>query len=576
MRISEAVSDIRNQNLVLPEFQREYVWSREQAKQLLVSLTLKYPVGGLLFWKTQDPPELKNLDKVPERLGTVQVILDGQQRLTTLYMLATGEIPPYYVSRDINTDIRDLYYNLEDGDFQYFQPVRMRDNPRWVQVTDCFNGNSVNVFSIAQKTVGKDEAAFQQAQLYESHLNKLKGIREINLPVQMVPPEASLDDAIDVFDRVNSLGTKLTDAELALTHVTGKWSQARRTLKAKMDQLQQQRFEFDLTFMTRALVCTVTDHALFEQIHPVKRPELEEGWLKLSKILDYTIGVLPGRAHIHSTRDMSSTNPLIPIVRYLSLHGGKFQSESSLRKALHWLYLAQVHQRYTGQTDSRLEHDVTVVNREDSPWPSLLDQIVDQRGRTEVVPADFEGRGAGHPLYRMSFILAKANSAVDWFNGILLTTPMGDSYGIHSHHIFPQSALYQSGYSSDSHLNRQMVNAIANRAFLSGPTNLTIGSRLPEDYLPEVEARYPGALESQFIPMDSQLWRLDRYSDFLGARRELLSAGLNRMFETLTTDGRAFKCTAPGRPHQHGGRVGSRVQEYSAVGCSGEQTKQEP
>ena len=105
MQISEAVSDIRNQNLVLPEFQREYVWSKEQAKQLLVSLTRKYPVGGLLFWKTQDPPELKNVDTIPERLGTVQVILDGQQRLTTLYMLIDGDIPPYYRPRDITNDM---------------------------------------------------------------------------------------------------------------------------------------------------------------------------------------------------------------------------------------------------------------------------------------------------------------------------------------------------------------------------------------------------------------------------------------------------------------------------------------
>ena len=536
MLISEAVSDIRNQNLVLPEFQREYVWSREQAKQLLVSLTRKYPVGGLLFWKTQEPPELKNVDTMPESLGTVQVILDGQQRLTTLYMVITGEIPPYYLIRDITNDIRDLFYNLDDGDFQYFQPVRMRDNPRWVRVVDCFKGDSVNVFSIAQRVVGADEAAFEQAQLYESNLSKLRGIRDVDLPIQVIPTEASLDDAIDVFDRLNSLGTKLTDAELALTHVTGKWSQARRTLKAKMDQLNQQRFAFDLTFMTRALVCTVTGHALFEHIHAVERSRLEEGWQGLSHILDYAASILPSRAHIHSTRDMSSTNPLIPVVRFLSLHGGKFQSESSLRRALHWLYLSQVHGRYAGQTDSRLEHDVTVVNREDSPWQSLLNQIVDQRGRTEVLPDDFEGRGAGHPLYRMSLVLAKANGAVDWFNGISLTTPIGDSYGIHSHHIFPQSRLYQNGFSSDSHVDRQMVNAIANRAFLSGPTNLSIGNRIPEDYLPEVEARYPGALESQFIPIDSQLWKLHRYRDFLRARRELLAEGLNSMFDTLASD----------------------------------------
>ena len=58
MRVSELISDIRNRDLVLPEFQREYVWTKEQAKQLLVSLIKKYPVGGILLWKTQTPPDL--------------------------------------------------------------------------------------------------------------------------------------------------------------------------------------------------------------------------------------------------------------------------------------------------------------------------------------------------------------------------------------------------------------------------------------------------------------------------------------------------------------------------------------
>jgi uncharacterized protein with ParB-like and HNH nuclease domain len=84
VKINLLLDDIRNRDLVLPEFQREYVWSREQAKQLMVSLFKGYPVGSLLFWKTDDPPELKNLDELPEKLETVQIILDGQQRLTTL------------------------------------------------------------------------------------------------------------------------------------------------------------------------------------------------------------------------------------------------------------------------------------------------------------------------------------------------------------------------------------------------------------------------------------------------------------------------------------------------------------
>ena len=146
MKIRELLDSIRKQDLVLPEFQREYVWKREQSKQLMVSLLKDYPVGGLLFWKTDEPPELKNIDDLPEKLGTIQVILDGQQRLTTLYLLVNGDIPPFYSEKDIQYDPRVLYYNIENGDFQYYQATKMKDNPVWFRVIDCFNDNDINVF----------------------------------------------------------------------------------------------------------------------------------------------------------------------------------------------------------------------------------------------------------------------------------------------------------------------------------------------------------------------------------------------------------------------------------------------
>ena len=537
MRISELVSDIRNRDMVLPEFQREYVWSREQAKQLMVSLTKKYPVGGILLWKTQNPPELKNVDASKPRLGTYQLILDGQQRLTSLYMLMTGEIPPYYTSDDITVDIRNLYFNLDDGDFQYYQPVRMRDEPTWVRVIDCFNDAGNIGFDIADSVFSDKDAQYAAAaRKYTDNLNKLKSVVNIDLPEQIIPADASLDQAIDVFDRVNRQGTKLTDAELALTHVTGKWPQARKVIKAKIDSFAEANFEFDLTFMTRSLTVLATDHALFERIHEVPRDRLEATWSRLSNILDYLVNVLSTQAFIHSTQDLSTTNALVPLVKYIDINGGKFPTQQSMNNGIHFLYTALILQRYTGQTDQRLERDVGIIVRETNPWNSLLDQIVDQRGRKRVTSNDFEGRGTSHPLYKMSYILAKSRQAVDWFNGINLGIQVGDRYRIHSHHIFPQSVLYQNGFDSNNHVHIQFVNAIANRAFLTGETNLQISNRLPEDYLPEVEEKYPGALESQLIPPDRNLWKLENYRDFLSARRQLISEKLDQYLDGLVTE----------------------------------------
>jgi hypothetical protein len=536
MKISELIDSIHKRDLVLPEFQREYVWTKEQAKQLMVSLVRGYPVGSLLIWKTDQPPELKNIDKLPEKLGMIQVILDGQQRLTTLYMLLLGEIPPYYKPQDIQTDPRGLYYNLESGDFQYYQVSKMKDNPLWWPVEACFNDKAINIFEIAKKIATGEEEAFHLAQRYNEHFTKLNSIKSIDLPVQTVPYHAPLNDAIDIFDRVNSQGTKLTDAELALTHVTSKWPQARRNMKAKIDELDNVYFNFDLTFMIRVLTGVVTRRALFETIHDRTRDEVEEGWKTVSKILDYLTTILPQHAFVNSTDDLNTTNILVPIVVYLSLNGGRFANAMSLKHGIHWMYAAQIWARYTAQTDQRLEHDVSLVVREQMPWDSLRDQIVDQRGRIEVKANDFEGRGVQHPLYRMTLILAKAHNAIDWFNGASLVAPHGKAYQIHSHHIFPQSTLYKNGYDPDNHLHRMIVNEIANRAFLTADSNLAIGSKLPEKYLPEVEEKYPGALVKQFIPMDPGLWRVERYDEFLEARRELIAHKINEFMKALISE----------------------------------------
>ena len=299
MRIQEFLDEIRKKDVVLPEFQREYVWSREQAKQLVVSLYKRYPVGSLLLWKTDSPPELKNLNATPDKLGTVRVLLDGQQRMTTLHMLLYGDIPIFYSEADIENDPRDLFFHLESGDFQYFQQSRMAGDPMWRRVVDCFCDKSLSVIAIANESADNPTEKLDLSKRLNDNLNQLRSILDMELPEQIVPHHASLDDAIDIFDRVNSQGTKLTEADLALTPVTGKWPQARRVMKKKIDECGYRHFAFGLTFMTRALTAVATGRALFETIHGRNKQDLEEGWQKLSVILDYLMSLLPSHASIH-------------------------------------------------------------------------------------------------------------------------------------------------------------------------------------------------------------------------------------------------------------------------------------
>lgn len=108
MSITEQLGKIESSEIVVPEFQREYVWTKQQAKSLFESLYKKWPTGGFLFWrvKKNEAPALKNVEYSADDTDRIDLILDGQQRLTALYLLINDKVPPYYSEEDIKYDPR--------------------------------------------------------------------------------------------------------------------------------------------------------------------------------------------------------------------------------------------------------------------------------------------------------------------------------------------------------------------------------------------------------------------------------------------------------------------------------------
>ena len=541
MELRQILDGVESLEMVMPEFQREYVWPIEDAKQLFVSMFNGYPTGCLLFWETENPPEIKNKAIDTSKLGLTKVILDGQQRLTTLFMIIKGKIPPYYTSEDILNDPRHLYFDVLNGDFQFYQKKRMDNNPVWRNVTDCFNEDLVDSFDIAESYCNiNEECDFRlTSKMIAKNLSKLLGIQKMIYPILTVPKSATIDDAIDVFDRVNSKGTKLTDAELVLTHITGRWPKARRVLKDKLFKLKDVGFEFNLDFFTRCMVINLTKSALFKKNSKLKYENFTEeeyinSWNKISKALDYLIPVLQQDALISSTNDLSTNNVLVPIISYLVDNDNKFKGKMKYQ-FLYWMFLSLIWRRYSGQTDARLDKDIHIIHRDNNVIMSLVKEIEEDRGRLDVKETDMEGRTAGHPLYKMLYIVTKSNKAIDWANGGSIYGTLGDYYSIQSHHIFPQAYLYRNGFDSDNMIHKKQVNEIANRAFITRDTNYQISDKSPSDYLPVIQDNYPNALKKQFIPEDKNLWNAESYPEFLRQRRIWIANEMNNFLESLKT-----------------------------------------
>ena len=142
MKISQILDKIDENQLFVPAFQREYVWKKEDAKQLIRSLLREYPTGTMLTWETNNPPELKGPHKYSTTQGSVKLILDGQQRITTLYLLIRGSLPPYYTDEEVQNNIKGLNINLLTMELEYYKKTRMMNDPLWVNITDIFQSNT--------------------------------------------------------------------------------------------------------------------------------------------------------------------------------------------------------------------------------------------------------------------------------------------------------------------------------------------------------------------------------------------------------------------------------------------------
>ncbi len=537
MKIAQLLEAIKELEVVIPEFQREYVWNLDQSKELMVSLFKNYPTGSILTWETNNPPEIKNNAVKKDKMGWIKVLLDGQQRITTLYLFIKGELPPYYTEKDIMNDPRHLYFNLQTAEFNYYQKQKMKENPFWKSVVDCFN-EKFDAFTLMESLkIDDGQEKLKIGRIVNQNLNKLRGIVDVDYFVQSVPQGVAIDESIDIFDRVNSQGTKLTDAELVLTHIAGKWPQVRREMKKEMQEYEKAGFLFQLDFLTRCMVVILTNSALFEKMtdeiyQKITEEDYKKGWTKLVKILNYLIPILKQSAYIGGSDDLNTNNVLVPMVARLSARGGSFQSVDK-NMFLYWMFLALIWGRYSGQTDQRLDRDVYLAINSQNPVDDLINEIEDQRGRTEIKPSDLEGRGSGHPLHRMLYIVSKYNKAIDWANGGSLQDTMGDYYNIHSHHIFPRAFLYRNGYDFENHLDKKKVNEIANKAFITRDTNFDISDKDPKNYLKEVNEKYPEALTQQFIPDDKNMWEAGNYDNFLITRRKLIADAINSFLQSI-------------------------------------------
>ncbi len=524
MKISTILDHIDSGHIALPEFQRGYVWNRDQVRAFFDSLYRRHPVGGLLVWVTESNTAAHR-GEAPVAAGVVKLLLDGQQRVTSLYGVVRGEPPRFF---DGNAQaFTGLQFNLGSETFSFYQPVTMKDDPVWIDVTRLMQGGTAGLGAFATQ-LSNDPATAGKVGEYIGRLSSLLSITDIELHEEHVTgADKSIDVIVDIFNRVNSGGTKLSKGDLALAKICAEWPEARDEMKTRLKKWTDAGYSFNLDWLLRSVNAVLTGEARFQFLHDKSSQDIRDALDRATDHIDTCLNLIAGRLGLDHDRVIFGRYALPIMVRYLDVHRGPL-SEKDRDKLLFWFVHAGMWGRFSGSTETYLDQDLATLDVPEQGVDRLLDQLRLWHGALRVEPGHFTGWSLGARFYPVLYLLTRMGEARDWGTGLPLTASLlGKMNRLEVHHIFPKSQLYKRGY------KRPEVNALANYCFLTKDTNLSIRNRTPEVYFPEIEDKHPGALASQWIPMDRYLWRIDNYRDFLEARKAMLAAEANRRLAEL-------------------------------------------
>lgn len=543
MKISTILDHIDSGHMALPEFQRGYVWNRDQVRGLFDSLYRRHPVGGLLVWATESKTAAHRGDG-PLVAGVVKLLLDGQQRMTSLYGVVRGKPPKFF---DGNAQaFTGLRFHLEGEVFEFYQPVKMKDDPLWIDVTELMQKGTAGLGEFIGRLTALPDHAPKLGD-YVARLSRMLGITDVDLHIEEVTgADKSLDVVVDIFNRVNSGGTKLSKGDLALAKICADWPEGRDTMKAKLKEWAKADYHFTLDWLLRSVNTVLTGEAKFQYLHEKTADEVKDALVRASKHVDTSLNLIAGRLGLDHDQVFFGRFAVPVMARYLDQRQAQKlapMGEKERDKLLFWYVQAAMWGRFSGSTESFIDQDLAALDGKEGGLDKLLEQLRLWHGGLRAEAGHFTGWSLGARFYPVLYLLTRMGAARDWGTGLpLKANLLGKMSRLEVHHIFPKAQLYKREH------KRPEVNALANFCFLTKDTNLDISDRLPEEYFPKIEAAHPGALASQWIPTDPALWKIERFRDFLEARKALLADELNRRMEELLHGDTAWLAKAAAMP----------------------------
>ena len=574
--INALVENIDSGELSLPDLQRPFVWKRSRVRDLFDSLYHGYPAGYFLFWSTPAPVDSHKVGTSPGVLKGLKMIVDGQQRLTSLWAVMKGQ--PVVTDKNELQLIR-ISFNPLSEEFAVADAAREND-PEWLtSITEIWTSpDSKWAFTnrfIAQLAAARELTAEEQDQI-GANLGKLAGLKDYQFSAVDLSSALDIAEVAEVFVRINSKNTPLNSADFILTLMSVHRKEARHQLEdfarsAKLpstagpspynhfltpspDQLLRVAVGFGLR---RGVLQNAyqTLRGQDPQTKIVTEQTRNENFARLLAAQEHVLNLTNWHSYIVSVKSAgyrssemltSANNFLYCYIVFLIGRHEYGVDQSELREAVaRWFFMASLTGRYTGSPETILEADLRRFSEAQSAddFIGIIDHVIDTQLTSDfwsvTLPDRLESSAAWSPnlfgyYASLNLLDAKALFSNMKINDLFDPGLKQVKSPVERHHLFPKAYLSSIGVTGTTRTNQ-----IANFAFVEWATNIAISGKKPSEYFPEYFEKVPPTDQERaaFWHALPPKWEHMDYFEFLRERRKLLADVVKAGFERLRSGG---------------------------------------
>jgi len=539
--LAHLLSAIHERELALPDFQRDFVWDARATEELIESIARSFPAGSLLFmpWRA-DTFTPRAIQAAPQLNGVPpnRLILDGQQRLSSLYQACYG-VGDYRYFVDLNPlldddDIEEAVFYRHRNRCGPYQSDQQQADRLVLPLGVLFGGTGDGFHDWRDRILefrpeqGDELVGLRQAlqRVYKTHIKPLEDYR---FPVITLDQDTPLEAVCSIFETLNRTGIRLSVFDL----LAAKFYAHGLDLRRRWDETTAEHsiiddFDVNRYYLLQSIALRVRSSVKRGDVLRLSVAEVEEHWNTVTRGYRMALEMLRDECGVRTSKWLPYGYLLVPMaaIWHETVEVGGPSSAANRERLKQWFWCSGFSQSYDRAANTQAAKDFgelrTWLGGGEAPT-TVVEFEFDPSRLREITPKQ-------QSVYKAMMAMILCHGALDFHHGRTLTPASIAAQGVDDHHVFPRAFVNSPG--DEPAFPVQLVDCILNRTLIDADTNRRIGRRAPSDYLAEIRAEldvagtgvFERVLNSHLLPTDddSPLLR-DDFQAFLAWREARLA-----------------------------------------------------